>query len=128
VWFARKRGKESFDMTFDTKPRRHQRPDDADAFVPDPLETNNRPGRAGAGLPASDAESFAEEFIQTCTAGEMVYEDALDEVSDEEQGGPFLIETSADETGEVEPVTEREPATNRTSQDSSPRPSRTYHG
>jgi hypothetical protein len=69
-----------------------ERSDDANAFVPDPLEAN-RPG-----IPEADAESFAEEFITSATAAEPVEEDARDEVVDEEQGGPFLIETVEEET------------------------------
>ncbi len=65
----------------------HGRRDDADAFVPDPSEE-------GRPIPTDDneAESFAEEFIASATGAEPVQEDARDEVSDEEQGGPFLIE------------------------------------
>jgi hypothetical protein len=72
--------------------RGSERSDDANAFVPDPLEANK------PGIPEPDAESFAEEFITSATAAEPVEEDARDEVVDEEQGGPFLIETVEEET------------------------------
>ena len=73
------------------------RRDDADAFLPDPAEGNK--------LSADDAESFAEEFIASATTAEPVQQEAEDEVVDEEQGGPFLIETeSADDAD-----TERDP-------------------
>jgi hypothetical protein len=83
-------------MAFDTK--RSKRPDDGDAFVPDPLE--------GEHIHADDAESFAEEFIASALLGEPVEEDARDEVVAEEQGGPFLIESAEEE---AEPSTKRLP-------------------
>ena len=43
-------------------------------------------------IPASDAESFAEEFIDSATAGGgSIREDAADEVGDDEDGGPFIV-------------------------------------
>jgi hypothetical protein len=62
------------------------RPDSADAFLPDPM--------AGGGhgpLASDDAEWFAEEYIASATTGEPIMEDARDEVSEEEEGGPFLV-------------------------------------
>jgi len=59
------------------------RSDDGEAFLPDPT-------RRGAHITANDAESFAEEFVASATTGEPVQMDAMDEVSDEEEGGPFL--------------------------------------
>ncbi|AKU98493.1 hypothetical protein AKJ09_05157 [Labilithrix luteola] len=65
------------------------RTDDADAFVPDPSE--------GSHIGPDDAESFAEEFIATATTGEYIDMDAQDEVSDEEDGGPYLeLDSEAD--------------------------------
>jgi hypothetical protein len=58
-----------------------KRSDSADAFVPED------------GRISDDAESFAEEFIASATRAEPVQQEAEDEVSDEENGGPFLIET-----------------------------------
>jgi hypothetical protein len=61
------------------------RPDDGEAFVPDPSTS-----RSHIALGGTDAESFAEEFIASATAGEPVEMDAQDEVVEEEWGGPFL--------------------------------------
>lgn len=72
----------------------HKRPDTADAFLPDTVE-EHKP------IPSWDAESFAEEFIASATAAEPVQEDARDEVVDEEQGGPFLIEDDSEEPDTV---------------------------
>jgi hypothetical protein len=72
------------------------RPDDANAFVPDTVG-EVRP------LRAVDAESDAEEFIEAATMGEYVREDALNEVVDEEDGGPFIM---LDEDAMLPPVPE----------------------
>jgi hypothetical protein len=64
--------------------RRTGRPDDANAFVPD----NNGQLKP---LAASDAESFAEELINSATQANSVQEEASDEVVDEESGGPFVL-------------------------------------
>lgn len=77
------------------------RTDDADAFVPDPSE--------GSAIGPDDAESFAEEFIATATTGEYIDMDANDEVSDEEDGGPFL-ELDSEADGDVLDVIEPENA------------------
>jgi hypothetical protein len=61
------------------------RPDDGEAFLPDPSMT-----RSHIALGGTDAESFAEEFIASATAGEPVEMDAQDEVVEEELGGPFV--------------------------------------
>lgn len=60
-----------------------ERPDDGEAFLPDPT----MPGVQG---PVTDAESFGEEFVASATTGEPLHMDALDEVTEEEEGGPFL--------------------------------------
>lgn len=73
-----------------------RRPDDGNAFLPDTIG-QLRP------LPASDAESLAEEFIGSATGAESVREDALDEVVDEEEGGPFIV---LDEDAKLPPVPE----------------------
>ena len=62
-----------------------RRPDDAEAFLPDPGTTGSHIALGG-----TDGESFAEEFIASATAGEPVEMDAQDEVVEEEWGGPFL--------------------------------------
>jgi hypothetical protein len=68
---------------------RHGRSDDANAFIPDP---DGGPARFRDDL----AENLAEEYLESATRGNEVYEDALDQVVPEEIGGPF-IETSAAE-------------------------------
>jgi hypothetical protein len=60
------------------------RPDDGNAFIPDTT------GMARP-YPISDADSFGEELICSVTMGESVTEDAMDEVGDEEEGGPFIV-------------------------------------
>lgn len=57
--------------------------DDGDAFVPDVARTHGR-------LTDDEAESFAEEFIAEATSAAYVGEDARDETTTEELGGPFL--------------------------------------
>ena len=64
--------------------RRSSRRDLGDAFVPDPA--------SGVFIAADDAESLAEEFIAGATSAEFVGEDARNELSIDELGGPFLTE------------------------------------
>lgn len=72
------------------------RPDDGEAFLPDPSTT-----RSHIALGNTDAESFAEEFIASATAGEPVEMEAQDEVIEEEWGGPFLeLDAEAGEAAE----------------------------
>lgn len=81
---------------------KRSRPDDGDAFVPDP---QGRPGP----LPSDDAESFAEEFIATATSAEQVDMDAQDEFVEEEVGGPFVaVEGDLEMDGDLELDTEIE--------------------
>jgi hypothetical protein len=70
-------------------PRRHDRSDDADAFIPDPGEG---PARINDDL----AENLAEEFVEAATTGEDRDEELLDATFPEEIGGPF-VETAAGE-------------------------------
>ncbi len=70
-------------------PHRHQRSDDANAFIPDP---EGGPAHTRDDL----AESLAEDYLQSATSGEGVAEESGDEVVPEELGGPF-VETSASE-------------------------------
>lgn len=74
------------------------RPDDGEAFLPDPSTT-----RSHGALGGTDVESFAEEFIASATAGEPVEMEAQDEVIEEEWGGPFL-ELDADAGEAIEPI------------------------
>jgi hypothetical protein len=88
----------------DKNPRGAGRPDAGEAFMPDPREEH-----LGV-LPADDAESFAEEFIASATMGQSIVEDARDEVSDDEVGGPFLeleAESEAEEDEQEAVVTPR---------------------
>jgi hypothetical protein len=70
--------------------RRFSRPDDADAFFPDP---------AGGRARTDDvlAESLAEEFLSSATSAEEVNEEVRDEVLPEEFGGPFIEVRAATE-------------------------------
>jgi hypothetical protein len=81
--------------------RAPDRPDDANAFLPDP---NGGPARA----PDDLSETLAEQFLEAATSGEDRDEEALDATVPEELGGPF-IETSAaeelaDSTDDVNPA------------------------
>src|SRR5690348_1134118 len=67
----------------------HERPDDANAFLPDP---NGGPARS----PEDVSESLAEGYVEAATSGEDPDEEALDAAVPEEIGGPF-IDTTADE-------------------------------
>ena len=70
-----------------TKTKRTRHPIDTDsgsAFVPDVARTHEA-------LVDDEAEAFAEEFIATATSAEFVGEDARDETTTEELGGPFLV-------------------------------------
>lgn len=60
--------------------------DDGDAFLPDP----SRHPRGGRLWARSDAEEFAEEYLASATSAEFAFEDARDELSQDELGGPFL--------------------------------------
>jgi hypothetical protein len=81
--------------------RRSPDQDEGNAFLPDIV-------RRGGGLAPhrsvrtsdDDAEASAEEFLMTATSAEDAFEDARDEVAEEEDGGPFLV--SLEETIEDE--------------------------
>jgi hypothetical protein len=70
--------------------RRHDRSDDADAFMPDP-------GDGRAEIDDDIAETLAEEFVQGATSGQEAGEEWEDILVDEELGGPFIVTTGADE-------------------------------
>ena len=78
------------DPTVRARRQAMNRPDDGEAFLPDPT-------RRGAHITANDAESFGEEFVASATTGEPLHMEAMDEVVEEEEGGPFL-ELDADAT------------------------------
>jgi hypothetical protein len=67
----------------------NQRTDDGNAFFADPADG---PARVNDDL----AEFLAEDFIKSATSGEDAEDETVDEVVDEEFGGPF-VETSARE-------------------------------
>ncbi|HVU50402.1 MAG TPA: hypothetical protein VHL80_06930 [Polyangia bacterium] len=89
------------------EPRRTPRSDDADAFLPDPSDG----GRARS----SDdlAEVLAEDFLESATRGNDVYEDELERPLPDEVGGPFVVtdadEELADDVDESNPL-DAEPA------------------
>jgi len=67
----------------------HERPDDGNAFIPDP---EGGPAHTDDDL----AESLAEEFLDAATSGRDA-EEELDAVVPEEIGGPFVETTAAEE-------------------------------
>jgi hypothetical protein len=72
------------------EPHRVRRTDDADAFIPDP--SDDGPARSNDDL----AEVLAEDFLESATRGNDVYEDELERSLPDEVGGPFVV-TDADE-------------------------------
>ncbi len=62
--------------------RRPFRRDSGDAFLPDRA--------SGTFISVIEAESAAEEFIASATSAESVVEDARNELSMDEIGGPFV--------------------------------------
>jgi len=70
--------------------KKHDRPDDANAFVPDP---EGGPARA----PDDLSEALAEEFVEAATSGEDQDEETRDAIVPEEVGGPFVETTAAEE-------------------------------
>ncbi|MBX3206324.1 MAG: hypothetical protein KF764_14725 [Labilithrix sp.] len=58
------------------------RRDSGDAFLPDPA--------SGTFISVPDAESVAEEFIASVTSADYVLEEARNELSIDEIGGPFV--------------------------------------
>ncbi|MBX3210542.1 MAG: hypothetical protein KF850_00765 [Labilithrix sp.] len=64
------------------------RRDSGDAFLPDPA--------SGTFVSFSDAESDAEEFIASVTSADFVLEEARNELSIDEVGGPFVDEDELD--------------------------------
>jgi hypothetical protein len=72
------------------EPHRARRSDDADAFIPDP--SDDGPARSSDDL----AEVLAEDFLESATRGNDVYEDEHERSLPDEVGGPFVV-TDADE-------------------------------
>jgi hypothetical protein len=69
---------------------RRERPDDGNAFLPDP-----QGGRAHSD--DALAEALAEDFLESATSAEEAGEDIRDEFVSEEVGGPFLEVSAARE-------------------------------
>jgi hypothetical protein len=74
--------------------RRQKRSDDADAFIPDP--SNDGPAHADDDL----AEVLAEDFLESATRGNDVFEDEVDRSLPDEVGGPFVVTDAEDEMAE----------------------------
>jgi hypothetical protein len=70
-------------------PRPSSRRDLGDAFLPDPSDPFSRDK-----LPESDCEWLAAEMIAGATSGESAFEDARNEMSIEEFGGPYVAEAA----------------------------------
>ena len=66
------------------------RPDDGNAFFPDP-------GQGPARVKDDLAEELAEEFLESATSGEEMGEEGHERVVPEERGGPFVITTARKE-------------------------------
>ncbi len=66
------------------RPVKRQRPDDGNAFIPDP---QGGPALAGDDL----AEELAEQFVASATSAEETMPDELDQEVPEEIGGPFIV-------------------------------------
>jgi hypothetical protein len=71
-------------MAMKHAPKRSSRRDLGEAFLPDPS--------SGDKLPESDSEWLAAEMIAGATSGESAFEDARNEMSIEELGGPYVAE------------------------------------
>jgi hypothetical protein len=89
------------------EPHRAGRSDDADAFLPDP--SDDGPAHSSDDL----AEVLAEDFLESATRGNDVYEDELERPLPDEVGGPFVVtdanEEMADDIDESNPA-DAEPA------------------
>lgn len=69
---------------------RRSRPDDADAFFPDP---SGGPARATDPI----ATELAEEYVQSVTSAEESAADRLDAEQADEEGGPFVVSPASRE-------------------------------
>jgi hypothetical protein len=77
--------------TSTTRGYRRDRPDNGEAFIPDPSVV----GRARAHDPL--AEELAEEFLESATTANEVTADRMDEPVAEEEGGPFVVSPASNE-------------------------------
>jgi hypothetical protein len=79
------------------RPRRQGRPDDGNAFLPDPNGGPTGPTDPNDEQTDRLAELMGEEYIASATVAEHVDSDVHDAVVPEELGGPFLEEPAAAE-------------------------------
>jgi len=84
--------------------RAARRPDDADAFLPDP-------GEGPARAPDELAEVLAENFVASATSGEDQLEDDLEQVLPDEVGGPFVATSAREELADDVDASNPEDAT-----------------
>ena len=63
------------------------RPDDANAFLPDPYNGTSAKARTKDSL----AEELAEDFVMSATGAEEVGAEERDQIVPEETGGPFVV-------------------------------------
>jgi hypothetical protein len=68
----------------------HRRPDDGNAFIPDP---GTGPARSRDDL----ATELAEEFLASAISGDDVAQDEMNQEVPEEEGGPFVTSTGKQE-------------------------------
>jgi hypothetical protein len=93
-----------------TTARPAPRADDADAFIRNP--NGDGPPRVGDDL----AEVLAEDFLESATRGNEVFEDEIDAPLSDEVGGPFVI------TDEDEELADDVDASNPPDAEPAPRP------
>jgi hypothetical protein len=74
-------------MAKKTGPKRSSRRDFGEAFLPDPSSGDSIP-------PESDSAWLAAEMIAGATSGESAFEDARNELSMDEVGGPYVPEAA----------------------------------
>jgi hypothetical protein len=79
----------------------HPRPDDGNAFLPDPLgETGQHvdvKDRGEDDAPTDFGDELAQEMLTAATGNIDMAEQQLDQVSSTEVGGPFVISSEEDE-------------------------------
>jgi hypothetical protein len=91
------------DPTVRAARKAHRRMDDGEAFLPDP-QAQGASYNAASAVSDGEVEAFGEEFIAAATAGEDIRPEANDEVSDDEDGGPFLVLDTNDDQPDAEGV------------------------
>jgi len=77
-------------------PRREQRKDDANAFIPDPFDMSSDPRHIDDS--AGDfAEELGEEFVTSATGNVDITEQHLDQTSAADYGGPYTDSSEGEE-------------------------------